>query len=108
MSLQDVQPWSLIYGELNRQHKLESDRLVAVIIAEHLNDRSHHGWGKGDKTLPFSIRWCLQKGLINSNSLQQGRMFYFEHCPDHLASDSYHRTKIDYYISFLEDFSFNM
>lgn len=103
MSLQDVQPWSLIYGELNRQHKVESDRLVAVIIAEYLNDRAHHGWGKRDKTLTFSIKWCLQKGWINSNSLQQGRVLYFEDCPEHLASNSYHRTKIDYYVSFLEE-----
>jgi hypothetical protein len=100
MSLQDVVPWSLIYGELDKRHRLEIDELVVVIVTEHLIDRSNTGWGKGDKTLNFSINWCLQKGLLSRDALERGRRLYFERYR-HLASDDYHAGIIDYYISHL-------
>ena len=67
-SLEDVVPWSLIYGELNKRHQTELDNLIVEIVVDHLLLVSDHGW-PGCTWKTKSISHCISNGMLNDAHL---------------------------------------
>lgn len=78
MSLQDVVPWSIIYGEQNKNHKQEIQDVVVVMVYEYFVDRMINGFKRGGMTIPYGINFCLQKGYITHDTMQKARDMYLE------------------------------
>lgn len=101
LSVQDVVPWSIIYGELNRRHSVEIKDMVVEVLIDYYKDRICHGWGRGDKTISSSVKYCLNKGYITHESLKEASLRYKTMLKEVNAHLFGH---IDYYTGLLESY----
>lgn len=74
MSLQDVVPWSIIYGELNRKHRQEIEDLAVMIIFGHFQHIALEGLNV--RVIPRTIQFCLTKGYITEDVIQRAVDMY--------------------------------
>ena len=65
-SLQDVVPWSLIYGELARLQEKKLEGLSYAVVMDYIYDRIHHGWKESDPSRFFTrtLRFCIATKII--------------------------------------------
>jgi hypothetical protein len=101
MSLQDMVPWSIIFGEINKKHAEELRDVVAIIIVDYINDRLKDGWGTGDKILTRGVKWCIEKSMITEHAINTARKFieknyYLNTYNKHLI------PKVEYYFAYLQ------
>lgn len=78
MSLQDVVPWSIIYGEQNKKHAEELHILVVIMVYEYFKDRMINGFTRGGNTLSEGIRYSITKGYITLDTMQDARDMYVQ------------------------------
>jgi hypothetical protein len=76
-SLQDVVPWSLIYGELNSIHQDKLKDLGYSVIIDYIHDRIAHGWKEDDPKRYFteSLKHCLKQKLITENDVMRAKSY---------------------------------
>lgn len=100
MSLRDVVPWSIIYGEQNKQHMEEMQDMTIMIIAEYLKNRIIYCWGALDTTLPRAVRYCIEKGYVTDETLQSAVNLYRDMCK---YSSPYEQTQLELYVAAIKN-----
>lgn len=93
-SLQDVFPWSFIYGELNKQNKELLKHITTAIIVDYLYDRINNGWKENDPEMYFgrALNICLNNKLITHNEIQNASI---------IIKRNSNPSSIDYYTDYL-------
>ncbi len=69
MSLEDMMPWSMIYGELNKRHDCVMTELMCEIISDFVSERLNVSW-VGYRRLSPLIIMCVKKGYITHEILE--------------------------------------
>lgn len=98
MSLQDVAPWSIIYGELNTRHHNVLKEIVYSAVLDYVKDRMNHGWREKQPCKYFSstLRLCLDQGLVSKVEIQRVRDYLLSYYADFHKEDN-----INYYLDYL-------
>ena len=91
-SLQDVVPWSLIYGELARLQEKTLEDLGYTVVLDYIIDRLNRGWKESDPSQFYSktLKLCIDRRIVTDADIIRVKI----HC---IARG----MDADYYLDFL-------
>lgn len=99
-SLQDLVPWSIIYGEQNRRHGDQIREMCESVLLDYAIDRLNRGWREKRpcKFFSYALQLCLDRRLIAGEDIQRTRVRMIA------KYDGQHMDTIDYYLDYLLDY----